>query len=109
MSSIQNKRTIIEIFKIFIGSFLILPVVMMGALVVYFVIASSELGSLNILDAPMLIVHAMQLGTDDQNRYPSSPLMGYVILNGFFWIGIYVIVDGYWMIKSNKYLKKVQF
>ncbi len=105
MPSVKTWRDLIGTIEIVAGSFLVFPSVLI--LVATILTASSGIPSFmlseSITDAPKifgLTIHDHYYGGDWTNT-----MGGFFILNGFFWIGIIILINGIWKIRSNKYLK----
>ena len=97
MTSVKQYRNLIGTFEIIVGSFLILPIIII-------VTASPFFG---FMGSFMLISKTMGWYILNSNNYSTDPTPAGSLLLGFFFIGLVILVNGIWKIRSNKYLKSL--
>ena len=105
MSVVQKWRDIIGVIEIVAGSFLILPQIITFTIILFL----SKSIPTDILSQTVMSSSAIfGLTSHTHSSYGSSNVVdtfgGFFLLNGFFWIGIIILINGIWKIRSNRYL-----
>ncbi len=107
MTPIKKWRDIIGTLEILAGSFLILPPIII--FIILFIMSSASVPSGMLSKSIMEFPSMFGLAIHTHSSYGSSSGVdtfgGFFLLNGFFWIGIIILINGIWKIRSNRYMK----